>query len=146
MNDQRLIYSIEGDASGLKKAMAEVEAANRRMTDALTRRVGEISAFKGAEEELTRLSAALTEAKRRRDFFSNSAASGGAAGTKLFAADIARAKQEVLKLAAAMQAQQARLSGLGQSLKSAGIDTGNLAAADARLSSAIRSANAATSS
>lgn len=146
MSDQKLLYTIEGDASGLKKAMAEVQAANRQMVDALTRKVGDIGAYKSTQEELTKLSAALTEAKRRRDFFTNSSASGGAAGTKLFADDIARAKQEVLKLAAALQAQQTRLSGLGQSLKSAGIDTSNLAAADARLSNSIRSANAATSS
>jgi tape measure domain-containing protein len=142
MTDQKLVYRFDGDPSGLKKAMAEVEAANRRMTEALTRKVGDIGAFKGTQESLDKLSAALTEAKRRRDFFMNSAASGGAAGTKLFAQDIARAKAEVLRLAAAMQAQQSRLSGLGQSLKSAGIDTGNLAAAEARLSTSIRSANA----
>ena len=146
MSDQKLLYTIDGDASGLKKAMAEVQAANRQMVSALTRKVGDIGAYKSTQEELAKLSAALTEAKRRRDFFTNSAASGGAAGTKLFAADIAKAKQEVLKLAAALQAQQTRLSGLGQSLKSAGVDTGNLAAADVRLSGAIRSANAATSS
>lgn len=145
MTDQKLTYSIDGDASGLKKAIAEVQAASRQMTDALTRKVGEIGAFKSAQEELTKFSAALAEAKRKRDFFINSANSGGAAGTKLFAADVARAKQEVLNLAAAMQKQQATLAALSPTLKAAGINTQNLAGADARLASEIRAANAATS-
>jgi tape measure domain-containing protein len=145
MTDQKLIFTIDGDASGLKKAIAEAQAANRQMIDALTRKVGDIGTFKTAQEQLAKLNVALVEAKRRRDFFINSASSGGAAGTKLFAADIARAKQEVLNLAAAAQKQQARLAALSPTLKAAGIDTRNLAAADARLAGEMRAANAATS-
>ena len=57
MADQKLTYSIEGDASGLKKAMAESEAAYRKLTDALARKVGEVGAFKSSQVELARLAA-----------------------------------------------------------------------------------------
>lgn len=146
MSDQRLVFTFDGNATGLKKAMADVMAANRQMTDALTRKIGDIGAFRDAEQSLAKLNSALVEAKRRRDFFINSAASGGAAGAKLFGSDITAAKKEVLSLAAATQRQQSVLSTLGQSLKSAGIDTRNLAGAEAQLSGQMRSATTAMNS
>lgn len=55
MVDQKLIYTIEGDATGLKKAMAESEAAYRRLTDALSRKIGEIGAFKSGQSDFRTL-------------------------------------------------------------------------------------------
>lgn len=143
MSDQKLTYAIGGDASGLKKALADVEAANARVRQSLTAKLGEIGTFKSAQAELTRLGAALDEAKRKRDFFINSAQAGGAAGVKAFARDIAQAKAEVLRLAEAMQRQRATLTGTGSALKAAGFDAANLSGAEAKLRAAMDAANGA---
>lgn len=145
MSEQKLIFSIEGDASGLKKAMAESQAAYRKLTDALTHRLGEIGAFKSAQAELARLGAAFEEAKRKRDFFLRSAEVGGAAGGKAFTRDIAQARAEMVRLAFTMQRQRTALAATGASLKSAGIDTANLAGAEARLRAAMDAASASAS-
>lgn len=142
MVDQKLTYSIEGDATGLKKAMAEVEAAHRRLTDALTRKIGEVGAFRSVQADLARLGAALDEAKRRRDFFMRSAQ---VSGSKAFASDIAQARAQVLRLADALQRQRAALAATGTSLKAAGIDVTNLAAAEVKLRAAMDAAAASAS-
>ncbi len=143
MTDQKLLYTIDGDASGLKKALADVEAANARVRQSLTAKLGEIGTFKSAADELTRLGAALDEAKRKRDFFIRSAEVGGAAGVKAFARDIAQAKAEVLRLAEAMQRKRATLTGTGAALKAAGFDAANLSGAEAKLRAAMDAANGA---
>lgn len=143
MADQKLLYTLEGDASGLKKALADSEAAYRKLNEAMGRKLGEIGAFKSAQAELTRLGAALDEAKRKRDFFINSAQAGGAAGVKAFARDIAQAKAEVLRLAEAMQRQRATLTGTGAALKAAGFDVANLSGAEAKLRAAMDAASGA---
>lgn len=142
MVDQKLIYTIEGDATGLKKAMAESEAAYRRLTDALSRKIGEIGAFKSGQAELARLGAALDEAKRKRDFFLRSAE---VSGSNAFARDIAQAKAEVLRLADAMQRQRAAVAATGTSLKVAGVDVTNLAGAEAKLRAAMDTAGTSAS-
>lgn len=145
MSEQRLLYTLEGDASGLKKAMAESQAAYRKLTDALTHRLGEVGVFKSAQADLARLGAAFEEAKRKRDFFTRSAEVGGAAGGKAFARDITQAKAEVLRLADALQRQRVALAATGASLKSAGIDTANLSSAETRLRAAIDAASGSAS-
>lgn len=145
MTDQRLTYRIEGDATGLKKAMSESQAAYRKLTDALTQRLGEVGAFKSAQAELARLGAAFENAKQKRDFFLRSAEVGGAAGGKAFAGDIAQARAEMVRLAYTMQRQRTALAATGASLKSAGIDTANLAGAEARLRTVMDSARASAS-
>lgn len=142
MADQKLTYSIEGDATGLKKAMAESEAAYRRLTATLSSRLGEVGAFKSAQADLARLGAALDEAKRKRDFFLHGAEMGG---NKAFARDIAQAKAEVLRLADAMQRQRAALAATGTSLKAAGVDITNLAGAEGKLRAAMDAAGTAVS-
>lgn len=142
MSDQKLLYTLDGDASGLKKAMAESEAAYRKLTDTLTARLGELGAFKSGQAELARLGAALDEAKRKRDFFLRSAQ---VSGSKAFARDIVQARAEVLRLADAMQRQRAALAATGTSLKAAGVDVANLAGAEARLRAAMDAAGTAAS-
>lgn len=96
MADQKLLYTIEGDASGLKKAMAESDAAYRKLTDALTRKGVEIGALKSAEADLKKIDIAAAEAKRQMDFFRRSAeiAPGG---MKAFSKDIDKASKDLAR-------------------------------------------------
>lgn len=119
MAEQRLLYSLEGDASGLKKALAESEAAHRRLTDALTRKGIEIGALKSAEEGLKKIDAAAAEARRKMEFFRRSAelAPGG---IKQFSKDINKASKDLARLTQQAQAQRAQIA----SLRSAAGGTG----------------------
>lgn len=141
MTDSSLIYHIDGDASGLKKAMAESEAAHRKMVAALTAKLADIGAYKAAQAELARLGAALSEAKAKQDAYAKAAANASEGGGKLLAKDAARAEAAVARLTVSMQAQEARMSRLGQRLKAGGIDAGNLAAAENRVRASIQAAN-----
>lgn len=142
MTDQKLLYQIDGDASGLKKAMSEVERANRKMVAALTAKLSDIGAYRAAQNELARLGMALAEAKAKQEAFARAAANASEGGSKLLARDAARAEQAVVRLTISMQAQEARMARLGQRLKAGGIDAGNLAAAETRVQASMRAANA----
>ncbi|MCD6706847.1 MAG: tape measure protein [Thiobacillus sp.] len=128
MADQKLLYTIEGDASGLKKAMAESDAAYRKLTDALTRKGVEIAALKSAEADLKKIDIAAAEAKRQMDFFRRSAETAPG-GMKAFSKDIDKASKDLARLTQQSIAQRAKVAGLGGSVASA--DTGVVAAEEA---------------
>ncbi|KVW99517.1 hypothetical protein, partial [Thiobacillus denitrificans] len=133
MADQKLLYTIAGDASGLKKALAESEVAHRKLTDALTRKGVEIAALKSAEDSLKKIEAAAVEAKRRMDFFRRSAeiAPGG---IKQFSKDIDQAAKRLAKLTQQALAQRASVAGLQGAVGGAGAD---VTAAQEQLANAL---------
>jgi TP901 family phage tail tape measure protein len=88
--------------------------------------LGKIKLFETTKAELDKLGKQLEEAKKQRDFFVESAAKGGDAGAALFATDIAKAKGEVLELAAAVEKKKTVLREAGQALRDAGVDVDNL--------------------
>lgn len=141
MAEQQIYFRIEGDANGIKQAMAEAEAAYKRLVNDLTRKQADIGALRAAQEGLARTTAALEEAKRKLEFFKRSAEIGGSAGAKAFAADIKRASAEVSKLSALAATQKTAVTGLTQSLTAAGINTRTLATENARLAAQIGGAN-----
>ena len=115
------------------------EAASKAKTalDGLTKagsELGKIKLFESARDELEQLGKQLDEAKRQRDFFIESAGKGGDAGAKMFGADIAAAKKEVLELAAAVERKKKVLGEAGQALRDAGVDMDNLGTRVAELS------------
>ena len=101
-------------------------------------RVEKIKLFDGLKAELDTLSTALVEAKKKRDFFLQSAETGGADGAKLFARDIREAKQEVLDLAAQVHAKRGTLRDLGESMRSAGLDVDHLGGQLTQLNEQLR--------
>lgn len=141
MAEQQIYFRIEGDANGIKQAMAEAEAAYKRLVNDLTRKQADIGALRAAQEGLARTTAALDEAKRKLDFFKRSAEIGGSAGAKAFTADIRLATAEVSKLSALAATQKTSVSNLTQSLTAAGINTRTLATENARLAAQIAGAN-----
>lgn len=119
MAEQRLLYNIEGDASGLKKALAESEAAHQRLTSALTRKGLEISLLKSAEKDLAKIDAALGDARKKLESF-NRSAELGPTGPKLFARDIAKATVEVERLTKKSEALRKVVNDRGGAVSSAG--------------------------
>lgn len=118
MSNQRLLYTLEGDASGLKKALAESEAAHRRLTIDLARKGVEIGLLKSAEKDLAKVDAALNEAREKLESLNRSAALGPA-GAKIFAQDIARATKEIDKLAKKAEALRAGIGAQGSAVSGA---------------------------
>lgn len=97
MAEQRLLYSLEGDASGLKKALAEAEAAHRRLSLEMARKGQENGLMKAAEKDLAKVEAALATARQQLESF-NRSAELGSNGPKKLAQDIAKAGKEVDRL------------------------------------------------
>lgn len=141
MAGQQIYYKIEGDANGFKQAIAEAEAAHKRLVSDLTRKQADIGALRAAQEGLAKTNAALDEARRKLEVFKRSAEIGGASGVKSFAADIKRAGEEVTRLSAQANAQRSSIGSLTQSLTAAGINTRTLATENARLAAQIGGAN-----
>jgi hypothetical protein len=96
-------------------------------------RAGKIRAFDALTAEVDALSAALAEAKRKRDFFVQSAETGGADGVRMFGQDIRNAKQEVLDLERALNQKSATLRDVGRDLRDTGVDITNLGGSLAKL-------------
>lgn len=132
---------INGDSSSVKKALDEAQRVHDRYVLALKKPIGEIASLKALRADLGSTDKALTEAKRKLDFFKTSASIGGSAGAKAYARDIAAASKEVINLAQKAAQQRTAIGGLEQSLRAAGIDTARLSAAQAKLNSEMSAAN-----
>ena len=120
MADQKLVYTLEGDATDLKKAMAESEAAHRRLTAALTNKSVEIAALKAAETGLKKIEAAAAEAKARLDYLLTST-DVPPRGMKLLVKDLESAGKVFEKLTKQSDGQRAAVESLRNGAGGAGI-------------------------
>lgn len=111
MADQKLVYSLEGDASGLKKAMAEAESAYQKLNIELTRKAVANSALKVAEDDLKKLLASAAAAKQKLDFLKRGVEISPG-NVKAFAKDIDQVGKSLEKLAPKIAAAQANITGL----------------------------------
>jgi len=116
---QDAVKKTKDALEGLSKAGAEL---------------GKIKLFETTKNELEQLQKQFLEAQKQRDFLNESANKGGDAGAKMFKADIAAAKEEVLKLARAIEDKKKVLGDAGQALRDAGVDMDNLGARAVELS------------
>lgn len=112
MAEQRLVYILEGDATSLKKAYAEAQEAEKRFTEALTKKSANLALLTQAEQELERIKNAASEARRNLDFFRRSAEIAAPAGIKQFAKDIDQASRQLEKLTQQTIQQKARVDAL----------------------------------
>ncbi len=105
-----------------------IKGAKRQMDDLSVtgQKVQQIKLFDGLKDELANLGKALEEAKRKRDFFMNSAEMGGENGARLFARDISDAREEVVKLADQIDAKRREVDAMAGSLRASGADMDNL--------------------
>lgn len=143
MADSVVRIRIDADAAGVKRATDEARAAHAKYVADLQRKLGDIAAFKAAEAGSRQSGAALDEARKKLEFFKRSAEIGGAEGARQFAADIRRASAEVERAAASARTQQAAVAALSRTLAAAGIDSGRLAAEQARLKIEVAAAGVA---
>ena len=108
--------------------LKDATGSAKRDLDALSdtaRKIGQIKVFEQLNTDLDALSKALVEAKRKRDFFMESA-NGNEAGAKAFGVDIRDAKEEVLNLARAIEEKKKSIESMGESLRDAGVGTTEL--------------------
>lgn len=134
-NDEYQV-SITGDSAGLTKATQGAEATLRQFANSLQGKLGQVSAFRDLQESITKTGTALDGARNKvRDLANELSAT--ATPSKKLQDDYRMAVAEATKLERQMGRQEKQAETLGAALKTAGLDTRNLAGEQARLATEI---------
>lgn len=133
----KLTADAKAGVAGLQQMRSGIAALSADVNNKLTK----IDAFGVATRQAHDLGKALDEAKRKVEFLRQSANGvSEAKALKELAKDTERAKREALAAEKAFNRQMAAVRGLEAGLSAAGVDTRNLAAEQARLTTQLNAA------